>query len=1491
MNNRTITDDYTAKSWKAGDKLLASDLTKMSVALDAVENELVDVTNTTIPSITTRLDTAEAAINNLQTSAGAVDVPQGQTVTQYVDQKVADLVGTAPETLDTIAEVAAAIETNGDAIEAIQSLVTENGTAIDNVQTTVEDLGARTETLEQTAVKFTEFQREQDETVRKTIQLDNFDSISGVTTTGAGVNLAMVSKWDKADFGSAQIPLNLNSKDGVVTINDGAQVATLGDLPDVSGYIKSEDLAPYATTASVDEKLATKQDAGDYPVYQKFVAGADPAERKTIQLANADSISGVASTGGGANLIMMSKWDKVDIGSVNYQMNLNSPNGVVQINDEKVVATTDQIPDTSVFASKTELNDAIEAVEANIPDKSQFVNIDVYNEDKAGLQTAIDGKQPAGDYPVYKQFVAGASDKQRKTIQLANADSISGIMSTGAGVNLAMVSEWDKADFGSSQLPLNLNATDGIVTINDSKTIATVDQIPDVSEFATTSYVDSKVASVMKYAGSVKTVDDLPDSDLTIGDVYNVEEDGSNYAWDGEQWDKLGGTIDLSSYATVESVQTGLEGKADVVHMHNIADINGLQDTLNGKQPVGDYAVKSEIPSVEGLASETYVDQAIAPVSEQLETKQDKGDYALNSALEPLATKEAVAGLKVVDLGTFDKVEGASYAAGADGVYNNKEAVVLTFDTTEGSGVIFNTMTAANSAAQRMYWNNQVLSRTVTNGSGTGWNVLSNFTELQNRAIKSTLFTLTTEADSETIKAAMTNENNKVVTAADLDSCLKYGYTIRDYALQSGSIFVGWTGSAYTLTYIGFASPTSEPYVMSVVVNVTPEGEYSIVRNGTRGQILTSANLANNKTFAAIADVAPVIVNINLRDPKLTTEVQEKETILGWFGVTTDVELKQLIAGTRPMFVRYGISLSTNPHYYKMPIEYVAYESATQLKLVFCGLDTSNDQPVRYTIVANLDGTPIEQGGNVSMVLEPIDTQADVGELATKQELSDGLAGKAEAVHTHAIADVTGLQDALDSKQAAGEYLTVEDLPDTSNFATKSEVTAVEQKIPSVEGFATTEALTSGLAGKQDKGDYALKSEIPSIDGLATTEQVQAMAVSYGPKGLSSEQFELKQGENVVATIYNPEIPMRPQTIYIEDDAKDFCEQLGLTPQFINGVAWKEGTDSLDNLGADNGPYIVIAGYGTDALEMTCFNVITLREHVVAKSVFETNNTELQSSISGKANAVHTHVAADVTDLSATITAALQPYATTETVNGELAKKIEQPVIDEIYSTLGEMNTNTGTALASKVDWDQAKKVISLPIDGSISALREADPEQGTQPEGGVLLAQRTYDEGVTLVTEVGTTKNKLTLNASERPQIDIAGGSSEKVAYQSDLPVRVTVPVHTSIGGLQDQLYSEAEIFGWFGVADIDQFNELATSTNSVWIGYTVDASFQKSAYRYLVNYMEYVPDSKSIKVIWIGPDSLNGDVISKFVLTANLDQTVIEGSSNVKLAITSLE
>lgn len=87
---------------------------------------------------------------------------------------------------------------------------------------------------------------------------------------------------------------------------------------------------------------------------------------------------------------------------------------------------------------------------------------------------------------------------------------------------------------------------------NDSGFITnTVDNLTNyykTSETYTKTEVDNKISSVYKYKGTVATYQDLPSQNLTIGDVYNVESDGSNYAWAGIAWDKLGGEIDLSGY-------------------------------------------------------------------------------------------------------------------------------------------------------------------------------------------------------------------------------------------------------------------------------------------------------------------------------------------------------------------------------------------------------------------------------------------------------------------------------------------------------------------------------------------------------------------------------------------------------------------------------------------------------------------------------------------------------------------------------------------------------------------------------------------------------------------------------------------------------------------------------------------------------------------------------------------------------------------------------
>lgn len=75
-----------------------------------------------------------------------------------------------------------------------------------------------------------------------------------------------------------------------------------------------------------------------------------------------------------------------------------------------------------------------------------------------------------------------------------------------------------------------------------------------------------------------------------------------------------------------------------------------------------------------------------------------------------------------------------------------------------------------------------------------------------------------------------------------------------------------------------------------------------------------------------------------------------KETVLGWFGVTTINELKKLVL-KKPIYLMYGITLSGKPMYYYIPCQYVAFTANNKLELITDGLDTNNDKLSRYKIV------------------------------------------------------------------------------------------------------------------------------------------------------------------------------------------------------------------------------------------------------------------------------------------------------------------------------------------------------------------------------------------------------------------------------------------------------------------------------------------------------------------------------------------------------------
>lgn len=83
----------------------------------------------------------------------------------------------------------------------------------------------------------------------------------------------------------------------------------------------------------------------------------------------------------------------------------------------------------------------------------------------------------------------------------------------------------------------------------------------DLSSYAT----KADITSVYKVKGSKPTVNDLPATDNVVGDVWNVEDTGSNYVWTGTEWDKLSETVDLSGYYNKGEVDGLLAGKVDKV--------------------------------------------------------------------------------------------------------------------------------------------------------------------------------------------------------------------------------------------------------------------------------------------------------------------------------------------------------------------------------------------------------------------------------------------------------------------------------------------------------------------------------------------------------------------------------------------------------------------------------------------------------------------------------------------------------------------------------------------------------------------------------------------------------------------------------------------------------------------------------------------------------------------------------------------------------------
>lgn len=162
--------------------------------------------------------------------AELVEVPN-QAITLFpATQEVAGVLTAADKTkIDNIAtDIETAVQAEANAREKADNALSERITAIEDtnvlqsqilgdgrIQTTINSPDGRTFDVDIVDIS----NASNDD--RFTVTLNNNDSISAMLNDGTtSVPLVFVSKWDKVEVGGSGAPLNLNSDDGKVTVND-----------------------------------------------------------------------------------------------------------------------------------------------------------------------------------------------------------------------------------------------------------------------------------------------------------------------------------------------------------------------------------------------------------------------------------------------------------------------------------------------------------------------------------------------------------------------------------------------------------------------------------------------------------------------------------------------------------------------------------------------------------------------------------------------------------------------------------------------------------------------------------------------------------------------------------------------------------------------------------------------------------------------------------------------------------------------------------------------------------------------------------------------------------------------------------------------------------------------------------------------------------------------------------------------------------------------
>lgn len=592
--------------------------------------------------------------------------------------------------------------------------------------------------------------------------------------------------------------------------------------------------------------------------------------------------------------------------------------------------------------------------------------------------------------------ISDSSNPDRKTIMLKNHDSLSGYGTDGTtAYNLAMVSKWDKADFGAAGIPINLNGSEAHPTYNDKEELAFVSEL-----IGETTKLEEDIKSLNETVTTVKQdfADSVSDINKNMADGFNTINDDIN-----------------------NEIRPAIEKNAKDIGVVNetlTADINYLKPRVTTLESLQIVKVDTE--------SENY-----------------SASYELQDATGKVYGQR-------INIATDKFIKSVSYA---------DQVLTIVFVLEDGSE---STQTIDMAELMNVY----------TAGGGI------TISETGVISIDDNALQMIQYADSEVRRL----ETAKV----------PYAY---DEKTQSNINVILPKGGSYLGNYGDENATVAKAAVYDDGTKQLELGSSKVHTNINTDSDVTIETSTGKKTIATTDELVNA-VNIPIRS--LRDKVYTQEEIFDWFGVTSIPELKQKIVRGSQMYLRYGISLSGNPMYYKMPIEYTAFESANQIKLVFVGLNTRDDVASKYEMIMNLDGTIIEGNSNIKLTITSIEPEdIDLSEYATKEELND--------------------------------YALKSEVPDVSGFATQTELAAKQDVLVSGTNIRTLNGVSLLGSGdiqfEEGSGDYTNISNKPSINGVElsgnkTSDDLGLASKDDIPEAYDDTQLrnELQQTETGVAT-------------------------------------------------------------------------------------------------------------------------------------------------------------------------------------------------------------------------------------------------------------------------------------------------------------------------------------------------------------------------------------